>query len=139
MRSITARLALIGLVSVLLVGCADPFGPRGDALTPEGVAGVYTLILMNGQSLPVAGVTAGSISLQADGTYTVSVTKNGVVHPDTGTFALVEPDTIHFTSHEFGEVPSATIHGNRLTFKKFPTSFEEALRLGGTSTAVWEK
>ena len=138
MRPITARLAVIGLASVLFVGCADPFGPGGDAFTPEGVAGVYTLILMNGQPLPVAGVTAGSISLQADGTYTVSVTMHGVVRPDTGTFALVEPDTIHFTSHEFGEVPSATKHGNRLTFRMVP-SLEEALRGRGTSTSVWEK
>ncbi len=79
------------LVTAMVTACSDAF-------SPEGVAGVYNLETVDGQSLPVtvAGVnhTAESISLNADGTFTQSQTTDVGIVTSSGTYLLVEPSTI---------------------------------------------
>ncbi len=120
MRTITSSLACMGLASVLLAGCGDTPSDSGDTpFTPEGVAGVYTLISEDGQPLPIQGGTeAGSLSLQAAGTYTISVTVGGEVDfTGAGTFTLVEPNTIQFTAGccDIFDDFTGTLDGNQIT------------------------
>ena len=140
------RLASVVLTGVLLTACG------GNPFSPEGVSGLYLLETVNGSPLPFSqtvtqnGVTvtttttAGSVSLNANGTYSVSITFSGAIGGDTptttltstdsGTFELVAPSAIRFTSSEFrlttsdgetistssgGETISGTLAGDRLT------------------------
>ncbi len=138
------RLASLVLTGVLLIACGDPF-------SPEGVSGLYILESFNGSPIPfsqtttqngvriIVSITAGSVSLNANGTYSESVTISGTMGSDTttttlttmdsGTFELVAPSTIRFTSSQSrvtssdgetiftssdGETFSATLDGDRL-------------------------
>ena len=112
-RLTSSPVFLIVLTGALLTACGDtPF-------TPEGVAGVYTLESINGNPLPFAEtaqttITAGSITLNADGTFSSSVTTNSNTRPFSGTFTLVEPSTIRFAAT--GEEPlSGTLEGDTIT------------------------
>ncbi len=115
-RLATSTLALVVLTGGLLTACGDPF-------SPEGVSGVYNLETLNGNSLPASSVdgtlvTAGSITLNADGTVIISLTgefQTGVTVTLTssGTFTLVEPSTIRITVE--GDALSFTLDGDRLT------------------------
>ncbi len=130
------RLASVVLTGVLLTACS------GDAFSPEDVSGTYNLETVNGSPLPFSqtaiqnGVTvtttttAGSVSLDANGTYSLSVTFSGTFVSDTttttltvadsGSFEIVAPFTIRFTSSQSrltssdGETFSATLDGDRL-------------------------
>jgi hypothetical protein len=75
---------------ILLLGCAIALGSCSDPLSPENVAGVYTLVSVDGTPLPFvleaslgiqSLVTAGQIVLNSDQTCTSS-----------RSFALSEPD-----------------------------------------------
>ncbi len=119
MRTITSSLACMGLASVLLAGCGDTPSDVGDTpFTPEGVAGVYALISVDGLPLPTEGGTeAGSLSLQAAGTYSVSITESGEDFTGVGTFTLVEPNTIQFTAGccDIFDDFTGTLDGNQIT------------------------
>ena len=121
------RLASVVLTGVLLTACGDaPF-------SPEGVAGVYNLESVTGNPLPaeteLPGVTAdrfvftaGSVTLNADGTFsessTAEITREGITttetSTDSGTFTLVEPSTIRF-AEAGGSETTGTLDGGRLT------------------------
>ncbi len=115
-RLATSTVALVALTGGLLTACGDPF-------SPEGVSGVYNLETFNGNSLPASSVdgtlvTAGSITLNADGTVILSITFQLQSGNDTttqsGTFTLVEPSTIRMNMGR-DDVLSATLDGDRLT------------------------
>ena len=106
-------IACMGLAGVLLAGCGDsPF-------TPEGVAGVYALVSVDGESLPADGVSAGSLTLLEAGTFSLSVTFEGGGDPLTGggTYTLTGSNTIQFTSVGEGDFDSFTgiLDGNEIT------------------------
>ena len=120
------RLASVVLTGVLLTACG------GDAFSPESVAGLYLLETINGSPLPVSQtvtqngititITAGSFSLNANGTWSVSTTGSITIGgttttdmgADSGTFELVAPSTIRLTASD-GEIISGTLDGDRLT------------------------
>ena len=118
------RLASVVLTGVLLAACG------GDAFSPEGVSGVYNLESVNGNRLPAEielpperfVFTAGSVTLNADGTFSASLTSETTTEgitdtetsTDSGTFTLVAPSTIRFTEAG-GETFSGTLEGGRLT------------------------
>lgn len=124
----TKRALLTATAAVLLMSACS------DAFSPESVSGSYTLVSIDGESLPTtatttfndvpvtATVSAGSLTLNGDGTYTllldVSAEFGGSVIntaiPDAGTFTLQEPSTIRITSNNAGQV-SGTLDGGRLT------------------------
>ena len=101
------RKTAVALSLLLLAGCGDtPF-------TPEGVEGVYALVSTDGVAVPNQDVTSGSLSLQAAGTYTVAFDESTGV----GTFTLVEPNTIQFTSggQDIFDDFTGTLNGNEIT------------------------
>ena len=118
------RFGMAVLAVTVLSACSDAF-------TPEGVSGFYELKTVNGEQLPfsqtVFGVTveftAGSVTLSQNGTFsssgtvTVSDATTSVTETETesGTFVLVEPNTVRFTASD-GDVSSGTLVGGRLTF-----------------------
>ena len=123
------RLALVVLTGALLTACG------GNPFSPEGVSGLYNLVSVNGNELPWTsdqGATtfAGSFNLNANNTYSTSVT----IQPPSsnipatvtasGTFELVEPDTIRFTRSD-GGMFSGTLDGNRLTLSGMDISVFE--------------
>ena len=120
------RLASVVLTGVLLTAC------NGDPFSPEGVSGTYNLETVSGSPLPVTRTndstgtfifTAGSIILNANGTWSISTTGTTTIEGTTttitfggsgGTFELVAPSTIRFTSPD-GETMSGTLDGDRIT------------------------
>ncbi len=121
------RLASVVLTGALLTACG------GNPFSPEGVSGTYNLESVNGNPLPaqteLPGVTAdrfvftaGSVNLNADGTFSVShtaeITEQGITttesFTDLGTFTLVEPSTIRF-AEAGGSETTGTLDGGRLT------------------------
>ena len=136
------RLASIVLTGALLTAC-------GDSFSPEGVSGLYNLVSVNGTALPYSEtvtvgpgmtvvtetVSAGSVSLSANNTYSVSITIGidgaDIPNAGSGTFELVEPATIRFTSsslvvpagNRLLESFSGTLDGNRLTIIDYGDSF----------------
>ncbi len=117
------RLATVLAATALAYGC-------GDAFSPSGVSGTYSLRSANGISLPAdvnlgGGVTltvnSGTLTLNESQTWlfslTVTVTDGSTTLSETetgsGTFTLIEPNTIRFT--EDGDVSTAVIDGNRIT------------------------
>ncbi len=127
------RLASVVLTGALLTAC-------GDSFSPEGVSGLYNLVSVNGSAIPhsetvtvgpgmtvIETFSAGSVSLSANNTYSVSITIGidgaDFLTTDSGTFELVEPATIRFTSsslvvpagNRLLESFSGTLDGNRLT------------------------
>ncbi len=119
------RLATLLAIATLSVGCDDAF-------SPSGVAGTYSLRSVNGVSIPAAINLGGWVTLTfnsgtltltegqtwlfsitigvSDGTTTVTETDTG-----SGTFTLVEPNTIRLTDSEDGDVSTGVIDGNRIT------------------------
>ncbi len=119
------RLASVVLTGALLTACG------GNPFSPESVSGVYNLVSVNGNALPWTfqgfTISARSFSLNANNTYSTSVTiqnGGGVQGTSTasGTFELVEPATIRFTSSAGGTF-SGTLDGNRLTLIEDVDSF----------------
>ena len=113
MRKVGTWITAALCTTALVVACGDtPF-------TPEGVAGAYALISIDGESLPTDGVSAGSLSLQASGTYTISMTLEGGGDPYTGagTYALSGSNTIQFTNVGAGDFDNFTgiLDGNEIT------------------------
>ena len=121
MRRMVSMLALIGA----LAAC-------GDAFSPSGVAGSYSLIRINGESLPTTrtlldGTTvteeSGELVLTEERTYLRSLVltlSNGPTSSTTtisfsGTYTLVEPDTIRLVAPRTGFITGATIDGGRIT------------------------
>ena len=126
------RLASVVLTGALLTAC-------GDSFSPEGVSGLYNLVSVNGEAIPysetvpvgqvIETFSAGSVSLSANNTYSISLTIGidgaaGISNTDSGTFELVEPATIRFTTSSLVVPPgkrrlrgdfSGTLDGNRLT------------------------
>ena len=87
------RFLAVVLATAMVTACSNAF-------SPEGVAGVYNLETVEGQSLPVTvggvNLTAMSITLNADGTFTESQTTDVGIVNSSGTYTLVEPSTILF-------------------------------------------
>jgi len=91
----------------------------GDSFSPEGISGTYNLETINGTDLPASSMdgsvyTAGSITLTAEGTFTVSATWDGEEETSVGTFTLVEPSTIRL-AFPGEDTLSGTLDGDRLT------------------------
>ena len=107
------RLASVVLTGVLLTAC------NGDPFSPEGVSGTYNLESINGNPLPELSIDgslamAGSITLNADGSMSFSITWDDQTESWSGTFTLVAPSTVR--PDITGEEPvSATLDGDRLT------------------------
>ena len=118
------RLASVVLTGALLTACG------GNPFSPESVSGVYNLVSINGNAIPwtIQGITisARSFSLNANNTYSTSITIQNGGGPGTstasGTFELVEPVTIRFTSSAGGTIPG-TLDGNKLTIIQNGDSF----------------
>ncbi len=118
------RILSIGALC-LLVACGED---SNSVFSPSGVSGTYNLTSVNGVALPatVTGeddlgnpetvtFTAGSLTLQADGTHTSSVTAAAFgTDTGTGTYTLVGTSTINFVESD-GETFSGTLSGNRIT------------------------
>ena len=107
------RLASVVLTGVLLTAC------NGDPFSPEGVSGTYNLESINGNPLPELSIDgslamAGSITLNAEGSMSFSITWDDQTESWSGTFTLVAPSTVRLDIT--GEEPvSATLDGDRLT------------------------
>jgi hypothetical protein len=116
------------LLSLLLAACGDSTGPGDNGTT--GVAGTYNLQTVNGNPLPFTvlqvgedklEVTAGRVTLNADRTFSASVTfreKEGTserttTETDSGTYTQ-NGNTIRFSNSD-GTEDTATINGNDLT------------------------
>ncbi len=102
------------LAGGLLPACGD------DATGPESIFGLYTLVSINGEALPVdigvVEISAGSIQLNSDGTYSISLTADLGGGPETatdsGTFT-VDGSTVVFDG--FTRDFNGTVSGNTLT------------------------
>lgn len=111
-------LALVALLT-LAGGCRDSLGPDADP------AGTYTLVSINGTSPPApffsVEIVAGAVTLNTDGTYTVTSTIRGrdslgelvtQTTSETGGYAR-SGDALRFTSSE-GRVTVAAYDGRTL-------------------------
>ena len=90
------RILATVLLSLALAACGDD-DPTGPDETPSSLAGLYILVSVNGDSLPVllrddsvrVIITAGQYNLNMDETFTFSltynVTRNGATTPQTST------------------------------------------------------
>ena len=128
------QVVMVILAGGLLTACGDGGGDGGDATGPGGTSifGTYTLETINGSSLPFVvfqvgndkvEITAGSVQLNSDNTYSVSVTfrltEAGTVTTETdtgaGTFTATG-STIQFSDAGDGSGPfTGSISGNTLT------------------------
>lgn len=110
MRRLLILATTVLLAGGLLAAC------DGDSTGPGSIFGTYILATVNGQPVPVeiqgTEMTAGWIRLDSNGTYTISMTVNGVTpDPGDGTFT-VDGSSIEFS----GDINmSGTISGNTLT------------------------
>ncbi len=121
------RLASVVLTGALLTAC-------NDAFSPEGVSCLYNLVSVNGSAIPWSGTaielgmtvtftySAGSVNLNANNTYSTALTieveglfSTTDIVTGSGTFELVEPSTIRFTSTIYGATFAGTLDGSRLT------------------------
>ncbi len=120
----------VALAVSLLTGC-------GDATGSEAIAANYTLQTINGQNLPFVlaqvvvdkvEVTAGSVRLNSDNTFstsvTVATTESGATTSETttvtGTYTL-NGTTLTFTSEE--DTFGGSITGNTLTISDEGVTF----------------
>ena len=109
------------LVSVVLTGVLLTACKGADALSPEDVSGVFLLETINGNPLPFTrtqtqnGVsvtttsTAGSLSLNADGTYGLSIDISGMIGSDTTTITLTVTE---FGTFELLASSGSSFHSN---------------------------
>ena len=108
-------LAAALLAGGLITACGD------DSTGPESIFGLYILVSINGEALPVdvegLEISAGSIQLNSDGTYSASLTIElfGEL-TDTGTFT-VDGSTVDFipSGGDLEDRFTATVSGNTLT------------------------
>jgi len=108
MRKVRTWITAALCTTALVVACSDtPF-------TPEGVAGAYALVSVDGESLPVDGITSGSLTLLADGTFSLSF---GGTEFGGGTYTLTGSNTIQFTSVGDNDLDDFTgiLDGNEIT------------------------
>ncbi len=116
-------LATAVLAGGLLPACGD------DSTEPESIFGLYTLVSVNGEALPVdigvVEISAGSIQLNSDGTYSISLTADLGGGPETatdsGTFT-VDGSTVVFDG-EFTRDFTGTVSGNTLTIVEAGNTF----------------
>ena len=115
------RLATVLAATALTLGCG------GGAFSPSGASGTYTLRLVSGMTLPVADfgrfeidtLKSRSITLNENETWTSTLRGTStdgsttITETFSGTFTLIEPNTIRFTAE--GDVFTAVIDGNRIT------------------------
>lgn len=114
----------------------------GDAFSPAGVAGTYTLQTFDGEPLPVVVSTTiigtatepivvttslveASLTLRSDQQFMrafVLVADDGTtvsplpVSTSLGTYSLVEPNTIQLNHADSEVVVTGAVEGNRITF-----------------------
>ncbi len=116
------RRFLILTTAVLAGGLLTACGDDDDITGPESIAGTYILQTVNGDALPatVQGVevSAASIQLNSNGTYTLSLTTEFFgEQTDTGTFT-VDGSTVNFLDEgdvDEGDRFTGTISGDTLT------------------------
>jgi hypothetical protein len=129
----TRRFVGIVLAAAAMVSCSKAF-------TPETVAGTWALRKVNGSPPPfllsddgttTVTITGGILSLNPNLSYVFSLDVeiddgNTVIEDtqnDAGTYELIEPDTITFTSEDMS-VFSATLQGNLITAVSDGITFE---------------
>jgi len=104
-------------MSTVLTACGETF-----VFSPEGVSGTYILRTVNGWGLPAESsegelYTAGSVMLNADRTYSISLTRDGNEGMGGGPFYLADPDSILLGSYPSigGYGYYGTLVANKLT------------------------
>jgi hypothetical protein len=118
------RLIGVGLATLVAIGCSKAF-------TPETVAGLWVLRTVNGTALPfeftegsnTVRITSGAFNLREDQTYAftleVLIDDGTSMTPesreDSGTYVLIDPDTITLTNSDDGSTFSATLVGANIT------------------------
>ncbi len=93
----------------------------GDSTGPGGIFGTYTLVSIDGENLPVTlqildtevEITAGSLRLNSDNTYTMSLTMTVEGTTDTGDVSGTF--TVDGSTIDFDEGFTGTVSGNTLT------------------------
>jgi len=114
------RRALVALVSLFVLTTAGVCDST-DTTSPEGVAGTYTLVSVNGQNLPATTqdgtITAGSLTINANNTFSFSETRTGqAAQVASGTWSVSGSTyTFHPTSAGDNEDATGTINGNTAT------------------------
>jgi hypothetical protein len=121
-------LAVATLALTMVTACGDSTGPDGEA----NISGTYTLRTVNGQNLPfpllVVGttyrleVTASTVSINANGTFTQSATLREVngtnttteTESATGTWTRTN-NAISFRDSADGTVFTGSLSGNTIT------------------------
>ena len=131
------RIVMTAFALTVLVASGDAFS--------QSVSGFYQLVSVNGNPLPYSQtitadevsaettMIAGSITLNENGTFSMSNEMEIVSDVFTGeqtltasgTFTLVEPDTVQFTT-EFDDQFAGTLDGDRLTVIDEGRSFVHA-------------
>jgi lipocalin-like protein len=125
------RIALLGLVAVALAAC------NNDSTAPNGSAiGSYTLVTVNGSSLPVnfgnGTVTSDVLTLSANGTYTDQTVYSGSgTQVEQGNWSISN-NLITFNDQTDGIVYTGSLSGNVLT-----ESF--SVNGGGSITEVYQR
>lgn len=143
----------LGLLACTLVLAGFAGACDSDSTGPEEITGSYQVVSVAGQSIPVTlieqeepgvgtiGVvlSAGTLTLSADQSYSLMLTAQGTVNgdvvsentePQSGTFE-VSGSTITFTDPEAGEV-TGTIAGSEITVT-------ETIEDAGTIDLVFRK
>ncbi len=102
-------------VATLVMAVALLTACDGDRTRPESILGLYTLVTINGEALPVdlGGIEfiAASIELKGDGTYTISLTFDVGSGPEMS----IQPGEFTVDPLEFDDFTGATVSGNTLT------------------------
>ncbi len=118
------RLIGVGLATLMAIGCSKAF-------TPETVAGLWILRTVNGTNPPfeftegstTVRITSGLFNLREDQTFAFTLevliddgtSTTTESREDSGTYVLIDPDTITLTNSEDGSTFTATLVGANIT------------------------
>lgn len=120
----TSKAVFLVATSTVLVDCGEPF-----VFSPEGVSGTYILEAVNGKRLPAKSVegalcSAGSVTLNADGTFFRSMMRDGNTVKAEGPFYLEQPDSIRLgrcypSLSSWCAIVHGTLIGDKLTIIEY--------------------